>query len=127
MDTPISGNVLSNANLPSGVMAAVTGFSVAGSTTVYPPGSNVTLTDPLTGELIGSLTMAANGAYTFDPVPGYVGPVPSIDVYSKPSVGPATVSALTLDVLPRKPPVYPPATTTTTTHTGTKITSATYG
>ena len=98
MGQPVSGNVLSNANLPAGTTASATGFSIAGSTTVYPPGSNVTLTDPVSGEPIGTLVMQADGAYTFVPVPGYVGPTPAIDVYSKDSNGQTAVSSLTIDV-----------------------------
>jgi hypothetical protein len=95
-----TGNVLANANVPSGQTAQVTGFSIAGSTQVYPPGSTVTLTDPVTGEPIGTLTISASGAYTFDPVDGYVGPTPAVNVYSKTSAGTTAVSSLTIDVLP---------------------------
>jgi hypothetical protein len=97
-----TGNVLANANLPTGVTAQVTGFSIDGSTKVYPPGSTVTLTDPVTGEPIGTLTVLADGSYTFDPVDGYIGPTPAINVYSKASNGQTAVSSLTVDVLPCK-------------------------
>jgi hypothetical protein len=100
MGTPVSGNVLATANIPAGTTAQVTGFSIAGATQVYPPGSNVTLTDPVTGEPIGTLVLQSSGAYTFDPVPGYVGPTPAISVYSKNSNGVTDVSSLTIDVLP---------------------------
>jgi hypothetical protein len=95
-----TGNLLANANIPSGTTAQVTGFSIAGTTTVYPAGSTVPLTDPVTGEPIGTLTIAADGSYTFDPVDGYVGPTPAVSVYSKDTNGQTAVSALTLDVLP---------------------------
>ena len=98
-----TGNVLANANLPTGVTAQVTGFSIAGSTQVYPAGSNVELTDPITGQPIGTLVIAADGSYTFDPVDGYLGPTPAVNVYSKASSGQTAVSSLTLDVLPGKP------------------------
>lgn len=99
MDQPVSGNVLDNASPPPGTTAQVTGFSVAGTTQVYPAGSNVTLNDPVTGTPIGTLTIAPSGAYTFDPVPGWVGPAPAINVYEQASNGQTAVSALTLDVV----------------------------
>jgi hypothetical protein len=99
MGQTATGNLLDNAKLPAGTTAQVTGFSIAGSTTVYPAGSNVTLTDPVTGEPIGTLAIAADGSYTFDPVDGYIGPTPAISVYSKNSNGQTAVSAITLDVL----------------------------
>ena len=95
-----TGNVLANANIPAGTTAEVTGFSIAGSTKLYPAGSNIALTDPVTGEAIGTLAISASGAYTFDPVDGYLGPTPAINVYSKASNGQTSVSSLTLDVVP---------------------------
>ena len=95
-----TGNVLANANVPSGQTAQVTGFSIAGSTQVYPAGSTVTLTDPVTGEPIGTLTISASGAYTFDLMDGYIGPAPAVNVYTRTSTGTTAVSSLTLDVLP---------------------------
>jgi hypothetical protein len=95
-----TGHVLANANLPTGVTSQVTGFSIAGSTQVYPAGSTVPLTDPVTGEPIGTLTISASGAYTFDPVDGYIGPTPAVNVYSKASNGQTAVSSLTIDVIP---------------------------
>ena len=100
MDQPVSGNVLATANIPTGTTAQVTGFSVAGSTQVYPAGSNVTLNDPVTGEPIGTLVLKSGGDYTFAPVPGYVGPTPAVNVYSRNSNGVTDVSSLTIDVLP---------------------------
>jgi hypothetical protein len=102
MGQTATGNALANANLPTGVTAQVTSFSIAGSTQVYPAGSNVTLADPITGQPIGTLTVAADGTYTFDPVDGYIGPTPAINVYSKASNGQTAVSSLTLDVLQSK-------------------------
>ena len=104
MGQTLNGNALANANVPSGQTAQVTGYSIAGSTQVYPAGSNVTLTDPLSGQPIGTLVISASGAYTFDPVDGYVGPTPAINVYSRTSAGTA-VSSLTIDVLPGECPI----------------------
>lgn len=94
-----TGNVLANANVPPGTTAQVTGFSIAGTTQVFPPGATVPLSDPLTGLPMGTLTIAANGAYTFDPVDGYLGPSPAVNVYSKTPTGQTAVSSVTFDVL----------------------------
>jgi hypothetical protein len=103
MGQSLAGNVLSNANVPSGQTASVTGFTVAGSSQVYTPGSTpVTLYSPTTREPIGTLTIAPNGAYTFDPVDGYMGPVPAINIYTQSSDGQKAVSGLTIDVVARE-------------------------
>jgi hypothetical protein len=112
-----SGNVLSNAAIPSSQTAAITGYSVAGSSQVLCPipmsgrrlaqvsstcvsSGPVTLTSPTTGQAMGTLSLQANGAYTFTPSPGYVGPAPTVTVYSKTSGGQTGVSSLTLEVQP---------------------------
>jgi hypothetical protein len=100
MGVNATGNALSNANLPSGTTAAVTGFSVAGTTQVLSPGSTVTLSDPQTSQPIGTLTLASSGAYVFDPVDGFVGSAPAVNVYSRASNSQTAVSSLTIDVLP---------------------------
>ena len=103
MGQSIAGNVLGNANVPPGQTASVTGFTVAGSSQVYTPGSGpVTLYSPTTGKAIGALTVASNGDYAFDPVDGYMGPAPAINLYSKTSGGQTAVSGLTIDVVARE-------------------------
>jgi hypothetical protein len=102
MGQTATGNVLNNANLPQGVTAAsVTGFSIEGSSQIIPAGSNaVRLTDPDTGAFIGTFTLQPSGAYTFVPQPGYVGPAPAVNVYSRATNGQTAVSSITLDVVP---------------------------
>lgn len=100
MNQPVSGNVLDNAVIPRGLSAQVTGFTIQGSTRVYPPGATVPLTDPSTGAPVGTVTLAADGSYTFTPAPGYVGPVPVVDAYLQRSDGQTAASSLTIDVLP---------------------------
>jgi hypothetical protein len=80
--------------------AQVTGFTVAGSSTVYTPGTPVPLTDPTSGEPVGTILMQASGNYTFVPAPGYVGPVPTLNLYERRSDGATTVSALDITVTP---------------------------
>jgi hypothetical protein len=120
MDQNATGNVLDNASIPPGQTAAVAGFSVAGSSQLICPlpmplrrslqsmtgpispdcvkSGPVTLTDPKTGEIIGTMAIAADGSYVFDPVPAYVGPVPSVNVYTATSGGQTAISTLTIDV-----------------------------
>lgn len=100
MDVPVSGNVLDHAKPPAGQTATVTGFSLPGSNKVIPAGATANVTDPVTGELIGTLNIASNGAYTFDPVPGFTGPVPTANVYSSASGGLSAISTLNIDVGP---------------------------
>lgn len=101
MGQTVDGNVLDNANVPAGQAATVTGFMVAGSSQMYTPGSG-TLNSPTTYQPIGTLTVASNGDYAFDPVEGYMGPVPAINIYSKTSGGLKTVSGLTIDMVARE-------------------------
>ena len=75
MGQTISGNVLNNAKIPTGVKADVTGFIVQGSTQVIKPGSPaVTLNDLKTGKAMGKLTVKSDGSFVFEPVPVRVDP-----------------------------------------------------
>ena len=114
-----TGNLLSNAAVPSGQTASITGLSIAGSTQMLCPipmsgrrslaqasstcvsSGPVTLNSPTTGQPMGTLSLQANGAFTFTPASAYTrGPAPAINVYSKTSAGQTGVSLLTLDVAP---------------------------
>ncbi|WP_025901436.1 Ig-like domain-containing protein, partial [Tatumella sp. UCD-D_suzukii] len=68
-NTPVSGNVLSNDTDQDGDSLTVTQYTVAGQTLTA--GQTATLSG------VGTLTIASNGDYTFTPVTGYTGPVPS--------------------------------------------------
>ncbi|NIB24766.1 retention module-containing protein [Pseudoteredinibacter isoporae] len=69
----ISGNVLDNSSNPDGPEdASVASFSIPGDTTQYQPGDTAIISG------IGSITIAASGTYTFVPLPGFAGTVPSI-------------------------------------------------
>ena len=94
-----TGNVLDNASIPPGSMANVTGFAVAGSSTVYAPGTPVTVTDPTTGKTTGTLVVQPDGSYTFTPA-GYTGSVPTINTNIRSSDGQTVTSGLTITVLP---------------------------
>lgn len=103
MGQPVSGNVLDNANIPATTTAKVTGFGVAGSSQILAPGSSTTLSSPITGKAIGTLTLQASGAFNFLPVDGYAGAAPAVDVYSSCTNSATAAASLTIDVLLRKP------------------------
>ncbi len=67
-DTPVTGNVLANATDVDGDVLTVTGFTVGGQTLTA--GQTATLAG------IGTLTIGADGRYTFTPEPDFNGPVP---------------------------------------------------
>ena len=88
-DTPATGNVLGNDSDPDGNALTVTQFSLGGVT--YAAGATAVVAS------VGSLTLTANGAYTFTPELNYNGPVP-VATYTV-SDGIASVTAtLTLSV-----------------------------
>ena len=101
---PASGNLLDNAVPPPGTTLAIVGFKVPGTTEALKPGTGpVTLTDPATGIVTGTLVVQPTGVFTFTPAPGYVGPAPAITYSVRGSDGQANPSQLTIDVLPRRP------------------------
>ena len=69
-DTPLSGNVLGNDTDADGDTLSVVSFVIAGDATVYNAGDSAVIAN------VGSLTLNANGAYTFTPAADYNGPVP---------------------------------------------------
>jgi VCBS repeat-containing protein len=69
-DTPITGKLLTNDTDVDSTNLTVVGFTVLGQS--YAPGSVVTLPG------VGTLTVLANGDYTFTPAPNYNGTVPTI-------------------------------------------------
>lgn len=71
-DTTITGNVLDNDSDPDGDPLVVTDFSVDGDSSVYRPGETASIPD------VGTITMEANGDFTFVPAPDYDGPVPDV-------------------------------------------------
>ncbi|MEO8807592.1 MAG: tandem-95 repeat protein, partial [Burkholderiaceae bacterium] len=91
-DTPVSGNVLANDTDIDGPALSVSQFSIGG--TVYAAGNTATVPG------VGTLTMLANGSYTFTPAPNFNGAVPLVSYTA--TDGTATSSAtLTLNVTPQ--------------------------
>jgi CshA-type fibril repeat protein len=89
-DTPRSGNVLSNDSDPNGDALTVVSF-VVGSTT-YPAGATATIPN------VGTITLAANGAFTFTPFTNYNGTVPAINYTITDGLGGVATAALNITV-----------------------------
>jgi hypothetical protein len=92
-DTAMTGNVLTGTSSVDGPVM-VTLFVVAGDVTVYAAGSTATIAG------VGTLQIAANGAYTFMPVANYNGPVPVVTYTVTDGSGTDDSSTLTITVNP---------------------------
>ena len=97
-DTPISGNVLTNDTDVDSSPLTVTQFVVNGTT--YAAGDTATITG------VGTLTIGADGAYTFVPALNYNGPVP-VATYTVSDGALTDTATLTLDVTPVNDPPVP--------------------
>ena len=93
-DTPISGNLLTNASSADGT-PVITQFTIGGTVfTVDPTGTGTTAT-----LAEGELTINADGSYTFVPAPDYNGPVPEV-VYTISDGVNTDTSTLNISVTP---------------------------
>jgi large repetitive protein len=98
---PIKLNLLDNTVEPAGTTANVTSFTLPGSSVVYPAGPTpVTVVDPVTGKVTGTMVVQPNGDVTFTPAPGFTGQVPAISYTVESSDGQVSPSALAITVLP---------------------------
>ncbi|PKO85746.1 MAG: hypothetical protein CVU18_18560, partial [Betaproteobacteria bacterium HGW-Betaproteobacteria-12] len=70
INTPTSGNVLANDSDLDGNSLAVTGFTVAGVAGSFTAGQTANIAG------VGTLSIAANGDYTFTPAANYAGAIP---------------------------------------------------
>ncbi|MFM7020300.1 MAG: Ig-like domain-containing protein [Aquirufa sp.] len=89
-DTPRSGNVLTNDSDPNGDAITLVSF-VVGSTT-YPAGTTATIPN------VGTITIAANGAFTFTPFANYNGTVPAVNYSITDGLGGVATGALNITV-----------------------------
>ncbi len=89
-DTPRTGNVLTNDSDPNGDAISVVSF-VVGSTT-YPAGSTATIPN------VGTIAIAANGAFTFTPFANYNGTVPAVNYTITDGLGGISTPALNITV-----------------------------
>jgi hypothetical protein len=98
---PLTLNVLDNAVPPPGTTVNVTSFSLPGSSVVYPAGTTpVTVTDPATGKVAGTVVVEPDGDVIFTPAAGYTGQVPAITYTVESSDGQVSPGALAVTVLP---------------------------
>jgi len=91
-DNPISGNVLSNDSVFQGNTITLSGITVNGITAN--PGSTLTIPN------VGTITVAADGTYTFTPNLNYYGTVPIINYTIIDSDGNSTSANLIIVVQP---------------------------
>ncbi|QKD82284.1 cadherin-like domain-containing protein [Thermoleptolyngbya sichuanensis A183] len=97
-DTPLSGNLLSNATDVDGDTLSITQFTI-GSTT-YTAGDTANIPG------VGTLTINANGTFTFTPAPNYNGPVPPVSYVVSDGNGGTDTSTLSITVTPvNDPPI----------------------
>ena len=89
-DTPISGSVLTGTVSVDGPVT-VTQFQVAGDATVYTAGQTAAIAG------VGTLTIDANGGYTFTPAANYNGAVP-VATYTLTDGSSGDTSTLTITV-----------------------------
>lgn len=96
-----ASNLLNNTDAPLGTNVSITSFTLPGSSVAYTPGPNpVTVYDPNTGKVTGTVTVNPNGDVTFTPAPGFAGQVPPISYTVDSSDGQVNPSVLDITVLP---------------------------
>uniref|UniRef100_UPI00399C7F82 VCBS domain-containing protein n=1 Tax=Legionella donaldsonii TaxID=45060 RepID=UPI00399C7F82 len=89
-DTIITGNVLSNDQDSDGGVLTVTAFSI--NNTSYAAGATATIAG------VGTLSIGANGAYSFTPVANWSGSAPSITYTVSDGQGGSATASLQLNV-----------------------------
>ncbi|EJM18212.1 hypothetical protein PMI22_03294, partial [Pseudomonas sp. GM21] len=92
-DTPAIGNVLSNDSDADNVLSVAT-FTIAGINATFTAGQTATIAN------IGTLAIAADGAYTFTPAANYNGTVPEISYTVTDGSGNDVTSTLNISVTP---------------------------
>jgi hypothetical protein len=101
---PLTLNVLDNTVAPPGTTVNVTSFTLPGSSIVYPTGPKpVTVTDPASGQVAGTVVVQPDGTVTFTPAPTYTGQVPAISYTVTSSDGQVSPGALAVTVVPGEP------------------------
>ena len=100
-----SVNVLANAVAPAGTSITVTSFTLPGSSTVYQTGPTpVTVRNPVTNAVVGTVEMLANGTTTFAPASGFTGQAPAVSYTVASSDGQVSPGTLSVTVQPGRGP-----------------------
>ncbi|WP_223521059.1 beta strand repeat-containing protein, partial [Pseudomonas sp. GL-B-19] len=92
-DTPAIGNVLSNDSDIDNVLSVAT-FTIAGINATFTAGQTATIAN------VGTLVIAADGAYTFTPAANYNGTVPTVSYTVTDGSGTDVTSTLNISVTP---------------------------
>ncbi|WP_305887999.1 tandem-95 repeat protein [Pseudomonas sp. B1(2018)] len=92
-DTALSGSVLSGTSSVDGPVSVVN-FSIDGVTGTFNAGQTATIAN------VGTLVIAANGAYTFTPAANYNGTLPTVTYTVTDGSGPNDTSTLNISVTP---------------------------
>jgi VCBS repeat-containing protein/CshA-type fibril repeat protein len=93
-DTPASGNLLGNDTDPDGDPLTVTSFSIAGQSGTF------TLGTPYVISGVGTLTVNANGTYSFVPASNYTGAVPVVTYTISDGHGGTDTATLSMTMAP---------------------------
>ncbi|WP_429398761.1 tandem-95 repeat protein [Pseudomonas laurylsulfatiphila] len=92
-DTALTGSVLSGTSSVDGPVSVVN-FTIDGVTGTFNAGQTATIAN------VGTLVIAANGAYTFTPSANYNGTVPTVTYTVTDGSGPNDTSTLNISVTP---------------------------
>ena len=90
-DTALTGSVLTGTSSVDGAVSVVN-FTIG--STIYTAGTTATIAN------VGTLVIAANGAYTFTPAANYNGTVPTVTYTVTDGSGPNDTSTLNISVTP---------------------------
>ena len=95
-----AGGLLVNASDIDGGALTITGYAIDGITGTQPVGSGVAIAG------VGTITINADGSYSFAPAPDYAGAIPVITYTVSDGAGGTDTSTLSLTMVPvNDPPV----------------------
>lgn len=98
---PVTVNLLSNTVVPPGTTISVGTFTLPGSSTAYNAGaSSVTVRDPVTNAVTGSVVVQPGGTAVFTPAAGFTGQAPAIIYNVLSSDGQISPGTLSITVKP---------------------------